>query len=188
MTKTGTQDQLEVVQSVDLSAVQDFRALFDAHAGYVWNSLRRLGVAEDDIEDLLHDVFLHVHRSLQEYDRSRPIRPWLFGFAFRLASQHRRLARHRREVRGDAEAVDMSPTADEALTQQEDRMLVSEALSEIDLERRAVFVMFEVDEVPMDEIARVLDVPVNTGYSRLRRAREEFAAAVKRLRARRGGS
>jgi RNA polymerase sigma-70 factor (ECF subfamily) len=184
--------QLGGVQTVEAHAKGphlDFKALFDAHAAYVWNSLRRLGVREPDLEDLLHDVFLQVHRGLTQYDPSRPIRPWLFGFAFRLASQHRRLARHRYEVRWDAsDTADGSLPADEALSREEDRRLIAEALDGISIERRAVFVMVEIDETPMEEVARILEIPVNTGYSRLRRAREDFAAAIKRIRARRGGT
>jgi RNA polymerase sigma-70 factor (ECF subfamily) len=59
---------------------------------------------------------------------------------------------------------------------------VLEALDAIDLDRRAVFVLYEIDGVTMDEIARSLGIPVNTAYSRLRVARGEFAAAVKRLK------
>jgi RNA polymerase sigma-70 factor (ECF subfamily) len=64
----------------------------------------------------------------------------------------------------------------------EDRKLVLAALDAIEMDRRAVFVLYEIDEVPMEEVARSLGIPVNTGYSRLRLARAEFAAAVKRLR------
>jgi RNA polymerase sigma-70 factor (ECF subfamily) len=158
--------------------------IFVEHGGYVWNSLRRLGVPASDLEDLTHDVFLQVQRHLSDYDRSRPLRPWLFGFAFRLASQHRRRAYRRREVpaAGESErAVDPRARPDERLVIEEDRRLVLEALEAIDLDRRAVFVLYEIDEVPMSDIARALGIPVNTAYSRLRVARGEFAAAVKRL-------
>ena len=77
-----------------------FRALFENQFDYVWTSLLRLGVHARDVEDVAQDVFEHVHRRLDEYDRSRPIRPWLFAFSFRCASDWRRLARHRVEVLG----------------------------------------------------------------------------------------
>jgi RNA polymerase sigma-70 factor (ECF subfamily) len=163
----------------------DLRGLFTMHGPYVWNSLRRLGVAEPDLEDLTHDVFLQVQRHLGDYDRARPVRPWLFGFAFRIASQYRRRA-HRRHERpgldGAKGAVDPGALPDERLAAEQDRRLVLEALEAIDLDRRAVFVLYEIDGVPMDEIARSLGIPVNTAYSRLRVARAEFATAVKRLR------
>lgn len=156
------------------------------HAPYVWNTLRRLGVSVHDLEDLTHDVFVQVQRHLRDYDPSRPARPWLFGFAFRIASQDRRRARHRHEVQREAEAVDPAVLPDERLAAGQDRQLVLEALQGIHPDRRAVFVLYEIDGEAMDEIARVLGIPVNTAYSRLRVARTEFAAIVRRLRPKRG--
>ena len=66
-----------------------FTGLFAAEFDYVWASLRRLGVNERDVEDIAHDVFLHVYRKLGSYDPKRPVRPWLFGFAYRAASDYR---------------------------------------------------------------------------------------------------
>jgi len=167
-------------------APPDFHAVFREHSGYVWNSLRRLGVRDADLEDITHDVLLTVFRRLAEYDPSRPIRPWLFGIAVRVASRYRQLARHRREVYDrDVEPVDQTPAADHRLESREASALVIEALGALDLDRRAVFVLHDIDGTAMPEIARSLDVPLNTAYSRLRLARADFKAAVTRIRARR---
>src|SRR4051794_28713831 len=72
--------------------------LFAAHGNYVWNALRRLGVRHADLEDLTHDTFVAVYKNWSSFDHRRAVRPWLFGFALRVASDHRRLARHRLEV------------------------------------------------------------------------------------------
>jgi RNA polymerase sigma-70 factor (ECF subfamily) len=161
----------------------DFKRLFAMHAGYVWSCLRRMGMPSSDIEDLTHDVFLQVHRHLGDFDTSRPVRPWLFGFAFRIASQHRRRAHRRYEFAGDADATsDPGALPDEDLATADDRRLVQAALDGIDLQRRAVFVLHDIDGADMKGIAENLGIPVNTAYSRLRVARAEFAAAVKRLR------
>jgi RNA polymerase sigma-70 factor (ECF subfamily) len=163
------------------------RELFVAHAGYVGNSLRRLGIPHDDLEDVLHEVFLQVHRHLHEYDRSRPARPWLFAFAFRVAAQHRRRAHCVREVRdASVEAIDASPPADAQIAAAQDRQLILDALADLPLERRAVFVLYEIDGAQVHEIEQALAIPANTVYSRLRVARQEFAAAVKRHKLRRG--
>jgi RNA polymerase sigma-70 factor (ECF subfamily) len=158
--------------------------LFADHGAYVWKALRRLGVPASDLEDLTHDLFLEVRRHLGDYDPQRPIRPWLFGFAFRVASKHRRRAHRRYETQGEEwdNVASASPLPDEQASAGQDRRLVLQALEAVDLDRRAVFVLHEIDGEPMTEIARVLGVPVNTGYSRLRLARAEFAAAVRRLR------
>lgn len=165
-----------------------FRALFEAESTYVLHTLRRLGVRERDVEDLTHDVFVAVHRNLSAFDPSRPLRPWLFGIAFRVASDYRRRARFLREVECEAEGdlADASPPADEQLASAQARRLVILALDDLALDRRAVLILHDIDGHSVPEIARALSIPLNTAYSRLRLAREQFKAAVKRIRLRRG--
>ncbi len=166
---------------------QDFRRVYEAGVGYVWESLRRLGVREADLEDATHDVFVAVHRKLAAYDAARPLRPWLFGFAFRVAAAHRRAAPARHEIAGGApEAVDEAPNAEERLVSLDTRRLVTEALASVDLEGRAVFLLHDFDGHSIPEIAAALGGSPNTHYSRLRLARQAFAAAVRRIRLRRG--
>lgn len=162
-----------------------FEDVYATELPYVWHSLRRLGVRDAEREDLAHDVFMVVHRRLHTFDASRPIRPWLFGIAFRVVSDHRRSARVRREVLDDSPELraDAGPAPDAQRIADDKRRLLSAALDTLSLERRAVFVMFEMDEVPMSEIAEALSMPRNTCYSHLRRARRELAQAVTRLQA-----
>ena len=159
-----------------------FEAIFEAELPYVWTSLRRLGVHTRDLEDVVHEVFLRAYENLSRYDTTRPIRPWLFAFAFRFASDYRRLARHRTELYGDDEpGAGQAPDAEHALVQRERAELLALALEAIDIERRAVFILHELDELPMPAVAETLGIPLNTGYSRVRVAREEFTAALRRL-------
>jgi RNA polymerase sigma-70 factor (ECF subfamily) len=165
----------------------DLAAVFDEHFDYVWNTLRRLGVRASDLEDQVQEVFVKVHSKLGEYDPGRPIRPWLFGFAYRVAADHRRLARHRHEVTGlHAEPFEPGAAADEHIALREDRAIVEAALDAVPLERRAVLVMHDVDDVPVPAIAATLGIPLNTAYSRLRLARADFTDAWKRLMKSRG--
>lgn len=165
----------------------DFHSVFQAHGAYVWHALRRLGVRQADVEDVAHDVFLQVHLQLNRYDPTRPIRPWLFAFAFRKASEHKRQARVRLEVvGGTGDPPDPAPTALEQAMQQEALQLGHRALDDIELNQRAVFVLHELDGYPMPEVARALEIPLNTAYSRLRLARAAFDKAVRRLRLQRG--
>ena len=182
MTDRAGPPQTRIVEPEPVPSAPSLRAIFLAEAGYVARSLGRLGVRERDLEDLTHDVFLVVHRHLGDYDPSRPVKPWLFGIAARVALAYRRRAGFTREVHGEVEAVDERPAADEQLAERERRRLVDAALDAIADERRAVFVAHDVDGTAMPEIARALGIPLNTGYSRLRLARGEFAAAVARLR------
>jgi RNA polymerase sigma-70 factor (ECF subfamily) len=170
------------------SQAPPFRALFEAQFAYVSHTLRRLGVRDADLEDVTHDVFITVYRLLPEYDATRPIRPWLFGIALRVASDYRRLARHAREVPVDPrpEPIDSAPPADEQLASEQARRLLIDALDELDLDRRAVLVLHDIDGHAMPEIADALSIPLNTAYSRLRLARGDLGAAVRRVRLRRG--
>lgn len=168
--------------------VARFEAIFETELGYVWTSLRRLGVQTRDLEDVAHEVLLKAFEALPRYDPTRPIRPWLFAFAFRFASDYRRLVRHRTDLYGDDEpGRDDQPDAEQALAQRQREQLVSRALEAIDIERRAVFILHELDEEPMPAVAETLGIPLNTGYSRLRTAREEFTTALRRLDRMQGG-
>lgn len=154
---------------------------------YVWSSLRRLGVHERDLEDVTHEVFLQVHSKLATYDQSRPIRPWLFAFALRFASDYRKLARHQTRL-GDYDAATTDDSPEEVLEQRDRAELLRIALGRLGLDLRAVLILHDIDETPMKEITDRLEIPLNTGYSRLRLAREQCAETVKRLTKRKEGA
>lgn len=169
------------------SSPPTFDEVFVQNFSYVFHSLRRLGVREGDLEDVAHDVFVVVHRKLHDFDPARPIRPWIFGIAVRTAADYRRLARHQHEVQGEPQHAPADVTnAEDALGQRERQHLVLDALVTLDPDQRAVLVMHDVDGHGMPEIAEALGIPLNTGYSRLRLARQGFASAVRRLGAQRG--
>jgi RNA polymerase sigma-70 factor (ECF subfamily) len=142
-----------------------FRRVFDEEFSYVRRTLRRFGARERDVEDLAHDVFLAAHLAYAEFDRARPIKPWLCGIAFRVASHHRRRPAHQREVL-DVEPIDepdSRPLADEQLDDARRRRIVLTLLDKLDLERRAVLVMHDLDGMPMREVAEVLGIAMFTG-------------------------
>lgn len=164
-----------------------FTALFRAEYGYVWGTLRRLGVNERDAEDIAHEIFMRVYDKLDDYDPARPAKPWLFAFTYRAASDYRKAARHRVEVMDEHDAPASAPTAEQALERMDQSRLVAEALECLDFDRRSVLVAFELDDIPMKAIAETTGVPLFTAYSRLRLARDDFRAAVERLAKKRGG-
>jgi RNA polymerase sigma-70 factor (ECF subfamily) len=164
------------VVSAERSCFDAFQSEFD----YLCRTLRRLGVPVADLEDEVHEVFLVLSRKWDQYDSSRPLRPYLFGIAFRIVAARKR--RSRREVSGNLEELgDTAPLPDEALEAAHARELVLRALDRVPLPRRAVLVMHDIDEIPMRSIADTLRLPLFTGYSRLRKARKEFEAAVRML-------
>ncbi|HEY4185995.1 MAG TPA: sigma-70 family RNA polymerase sigma factor [Polyangia bacterium] len=162
--------------SPDDACLEAFRQEFD----YVLRTLRRLGAAPSEIEDLAQELFLALRRSWSQYDPERPLRPYLFGIAFRISSAHHR-KRDREVAFGVVEIGDSSPGPDDALQTKQARALVLAALERMPLKRRAVLIMHDIDEMPVAEVATALSIPRFTVYSRLRKARKEFEAAARRL-------
>lgn len=153
---------------------------YQQELSYVFHSLRWLGARPYEVEDLAQEVFIALRRSWPRYDPTRPLRPYLLGVAFRVVSMQRRkrkreLAYSRMEVR------DGHPGPDEALQSKQGRAMVLRALESIPLRRRAVLVMHDLEELPMQQVASTLSIPLFTAYSRLRKARAELEAAVHRM-------
>jgi RNA polymerase sigma-70 factor, ECF subfamily len=165
----------------------DLGTIYECEVAFVWDSLRRLGVREADLEDVTQEVFIAVQRRLPDFDATRPVRPWLFGFAYRMAADYRKSGRVRREVLDAApEAVSRAPGAEEDLAAREARELVLAGLDRLSLEARAVLVLHDLDGYAMPDIAAVLGESVNTLYSRLRLARGRFTAAIRDAVSQRG--
>ena len=179
--QVASDEQVTIGESDDLQPF--YETVYTQELKYVRNSLRRLGVTESDLPDVTQDVFVTVYRRLTTFDRSRPIRPWLFGVAFRVAADHLRLSRHKREVLPDVrlETEDPTPGPDAALLGQQARALARRALTTLDIRHRTVLVMHDLWDQPANEIAQALKIPLKTVYTRLRIARERFTAAAGRI-------
>lgn len=172
--------------SPDSSKV-DVSAAYAAHGEHVWRSLHRLGVPAADLADLAQDVFVVVHRRRAEYDASSPMRGWLWGICVGLVRNYRKRAfRHGQHLAGhrhaeqSAEGAEHSSggDAEDALDASRRAERGQRALRELEPERRAVFVMFEVEGMSGRAIAEALEVPLGTVHSRLHAARAELARAL----------
>jgi RNA polymerase sigma-70 factor, ECF subfamily len=152
--------------------------VFDAEFDYVYHVLRRYGVAVSDAEDLVQEVFLVMWRRWEQYDATRPIRPWLAGIAFRVAYNHRQRAA--REVPGGLlDLEDARPGPEERLATDHARSLVWRVLDSLPEKHRALILSHDVDGIPVREIADAIGVPVPTAHTRLRAARKAFGKAWK---------
>jgi RNA polymerase sigma-70 factor, ECF subfamily len=158
------------------------------HFDFIWRSLRRLGVPGPDADDCAQQVFWVAARKLTSISEGSE-RAFLFSTALRVASDARRSRGRRREVAEDeaTQPCDPGPRPDEAADQKRARELLDEVLGAMPMELRAVFVLFELEEMSTPEIAGLLEIPTGTVASRLRRSREEFQRIVGRLKARAGG-
>jgi RNA polymerase sigma-70 factor (ECF subfamily) len=164
----------------------DVTAVYASHAELVWASLQRLGVREADLEDMFQEVFVVVQRRIHTFEARSRMSTWLFGICMRVAAGYRRrgYVRHERATdpldhTGAAAAV-AAPGAspeDVAAAHQANARLAT-ILDQMDLDKRAVFVMAEIEEMSCDAIAALLGVPVGTVYSRLHRARRQFEDAI----------
>jgi RNA polymerase sigma-70 factor (ECF subfamily) len=159
----------------------DVRRVYKAHAQFVWSSLQRLGIRETDLDDLLQEVFVVVHLRLHTFQGNSSITTWLFGICMRVAANHRRRAhiRHEDIVADVPEGPTLPDSGPEsAAVRRQDLAELEAVLDAMDLEKRAIFVMFEVEEMPCAEIATMLGIPVGTVYSRLHAARKQFESIV----------
>jgi RNA polymerase sigma-70 factor (ECF subfamily) len=151
-----------------------FDAIYESEFDYVWRTLGRLGVPQGEIPDAVHEVFVVLCRRWEEIDRERPMRPWLFGVARRVAADLRAKRREQRDVLEEP----ASPEANPLVAQ---RNLVWNALATLDEDKRSVVVLHDLEGHTGAEIAMMLDIPVNTVHSRLRLARAELLAAVRKI-------
>lgn len=164
------------------------RRIVECHHAFLWRSLRRLGVDEALVDDAAQAVLLVVARRLSEIERGAE-RSFVFQTALRVASDHRR-ARARRPPTAslDDASEEPSPDArpDEIVERSQQRAHLDQLLDELDADLRTVFVLFELEELSLTEIAEIVGIPRGTAASRLRRAQETFEAAARRFQLRLG--
>jgi RNA polymerase sigma-70 factor (ECF subfamily) len=161
--------------------------VYREHAPYVWRVLRRLGVAPADLEDACQEVFLIVHRKLPTFEQRSSVRTWLYGIAVRHAADHRRRVRRAPSTSTVTPDGVSEPAVDAAqpdsVARREARALLDAILDDLDQPKRAVFVLYELEELTMAEVALAVGCPLQTAYSRLQAARACVEAAVHRQRA-----
>jgi RNA polymerase sigma-70 factor (ECF subfamily) len=165
-------------------AAATVEGLFRDYGAFAWRVLRRLGVAERDVDDVCQEVFVTVHRRLPSFEGRSPAQTWLYGICVRTAADYRKRAVHRREVvvrEPYVGAIDANQESDTAL--REARATLDRILDALDDEKRAVFVLFEIEELSMTEVAIAVGCPLQTAYSRLHAARRDVEATMHRLRA-----
>lgn len=162
-------------------APQTFDQLFWEHAPYVGRTLRFLGVAEANLDDACQEVFVVVHRRLAELVRSDGARSWIRQICVHVAQNERRRVRRCREdmaLEPDEIATAPRQHGDAERNEMRERLLtLLDGLSE---DQRRVFVLYEIEQLTMAEVATAVACPVQTAYSRLHAARESIAKALRK--------
>jgi RNA polymerase sigma-70 factor (ECF subfamily) len=185
---TGVSSELELetggeVREDCVAPVPDFAELFRSYSAFVWRVLVRLGVARVDVDDVAQDVFLSLHRSLASFEGRCSLRSWIYGICQRRALDYRRRAMVRPDSYADEpsdQRVDANQENGLALSQARARM--ERVLDQLDHEKRSVFVLFDVEGIPMEEVAEIVGCPLQTAYSRLYAARRKIESSLARMR------
>jgi RNA polymerase sigma-70 factor, ECF subfamily len=177
----------DVPVAARLGPTERLHRLFDDYFDFTWKLLRRLGMAADDADDAVQEVFIVAARKL---DRIAPgsERSYLVATSARVASTARRARKRRREDSIDEQWLEAMPDAlpgpDELTEMKRARLLLDCALDALDSDLRVVFVLFELEGMTLPEIAAQLELPLGTAKSRLRRARERFDQRANQLKQR----
>lgn len=149
--------------------------LFQEHAEEVWRFLKYLGVREQDLADACQEVFLVAHRKLPEFRGESTSRTWLYGISLRVAKAWRR---RRQLVPLGEDNRSVAPSQEHDLQRRATHELLCWALDRISETQREVFVLHEIEEMPMSEVAQRVECGLFTAYSRLRLARRSLKRAL----------
>lgn len=164
--------------------VSSFKALYRQYFHFVWSAARRFGVPPDAMDDLVQEVFIVIHGKLETLEKPEALHSWIYSVVRRTASNYRRALRTREAAgilqEAPNEAESHEPTPFDRLKTNADLKLLVSLLAELDDPKREVFELIEIDELTVPEAAEVLEIPLNTAYSRLRAARQAFEAALAR--------
>jgi RNA polymerase sigma-70 factor, ECF subfamily len=157
----------------------EFAELFAVNLRFVWRVVKAHGVREADVEDATQEVFLVAHRRFGDWDAARAsARTWLYAIAARVAANYRRSSYVRHEAPGDAAPVEgtlSSRDPSETVDQRRALERLYAALADLDADKRQVFVLFELEELSMKEVAEIAECPLQTAYTRLHAARRLLA-------------
>lgn len=172
MPSTRTLNRISGARLDEISGARGFPELFREYAPFVLRVLRHLGVSPADLNDQSQEVFVSVFRGLNDFEGRSSVRTWIYGICRHVASNYRRRAYLRREnsVAEVPERVDV-PDAQDELEQRIHLSDLERLLALLDDDKREVFVLYELEELSMKEVAAVCDCPLQTAYSRLHAAR-----------------
>ena len=159
-----------------------FEQLFRQFAPMILHALPFLGVAESDTDDLCQEIFLTVHQKLPTFEGRSSLKTWIYGICLRKASNYRRQARHRYEYACEKTAEQAVQAEHVQRIHNEQKLdILEQALAVLGKKKKAVFVLYEIEELSMDEVALAVGCPVFTAYARLYAARREVKKTVRRL-------
>jgi RNA polymerase sigma-70 factor, ECF subfamily len=175
---TGTENNLAMVVGaggrVTPLEKERLKVMFEAHYDLVWRVLRRSGLSPSAADDGAQQVFMVATKRLSDIEPGKE-RAFLCAAALKVAP---RLRTGREEPTADLPEQAAARTPEDAVELERRRRLLDEILSEMEADLRAVLVLTEIEGLTKREVAEALEIPEGTAASRLRRAREDFAARL----------
>lgn len=183
-------------RALDTRGAKSFAEVYEEYFDFVWQSARRLGVPDASLDDAVQEAFVIVYKKLAEFEGRSTMRTWLFAIVRNVSRESRRSVRrkspHAAPGTPHEDPDDLMAPAEERpdrrLERSTNNRIVYTLLDALDDDKREVFVLAELEQFSMPEIAEAIGVNVNTAYSRLRLARQAFAEAAARYRAQTRGA
>ena len=164
--------------------MSSFESIYRHYFDFVWSSVRRLGVSPAAADDVVQEIFIVIHSRVHTLEKPDALRSWIYSVVRRTVSSYHR---SKRSMHASGAVLAAEPIARRYpatpfdIAQQNDQVkLLFSLLDELDEPKREVFMMAELDELTVPEIAEILEIPLNTAYSRLRAARQAFEEALAR--------
>lgn len=158
----------------------DPAAVVREHAGFVQRVLRHLGVVEQQLDDASQEVFLVVCRRLGAFEGRSSLRTWIYSICRNVAHATRRKRTAREVLSAEPPEPHVPAQQDADLWVKQAHAQLLAALAALDEDQRMTFVLYELEELTMEEIATAVGAPLTTCYSRLELARAKVQAAVRR--------
>jgi len=161
----------------------DFDEVYRDHVQRVARWAARLGGPEEDVDDVVQEVFTAVHRQLPGFRGECRLSTWIYRITANRVVERRRKERWRRWLGGSAEDVAgriaaTTPTPIEALERRENAARVYRALDQMNERYRTLIILFEIERLSGQEIAELMEMSLDSVWVTLFRARAQF---VKRL-------
>lgn len=166
------------------AAAIDFTTLYHDYKSKVYGTVTHVVGRTDELDDIVQTVFLEIHRSLPKYRGQSKLSTWIYRISVNVALQYIRKRKRRRvflffkddERQAEGMGHDLRP-------RYEHRDLMHRVhglLEKLTEKKRVVFILHEFEGVPLEEVARICDVPLNTVRSRLHAARTELIGRMRR--------
>jgi RNA polymerase sigma-70 factor (ECF subfamily) len=161
--------------------------LYERHSALVYRFLSALGVRDPDREDACQDVFMAVYRSLPSFRGESQLSTWIYRITARTTGKliHKRRLRHALAAMMLSEPAPAAPDPSEEAARS---LMLDRMLDRLHPKKRLVLVLFELEGVPVEEIARIAECPTNTVWSRLHHARLDLTKMAERASRKRNGA